>query len=62
MFEVDPVVTGSLPTKPTQTGFYALIRENILTESGNLNLFVKLVHTAYFNRIVLVCTLQLPRL
>ena len=53
MFEVDSVVTGSLPTKPTQTGFYALIRENILTESGNLNLFVKLVHTAYFNRIVL---------
>ena len=56
MFEVDPVVTGSLPTKPTQTGFYALIRENILTESGNLNLFVKLLHTAHSKRIVFVCT------
>jgi hypothetical protein len=47
MFEVDAAVTGSLPTKPTQTGFYALIRENILTESGNLNLFVKLMQYAY---------------
>ncbi|XP_046446919.1 protein cereblon-like [Daphnia pulex] len=33
MFEVNSAVKGSLPTQPTKTGFYALIRDYILTES-----------------------------
>ena len=37
MFEIDSAVKGSLPSKPSATGFYALIRDHILTESGNGN-------------------------
>ena len=61
MFEVNSAVKGSLPTKPTQTGFYALIRDYILTESGDQhlsgNLFIQLI----LIELCFVCPLQLPR-
>lgn len=34
MFEVDSSVKGALPKKPTESSFYALIRDHILTESS----------------------------
>lgn len=36
MFEAESSAKGSLPSKPSQAGFYALIRDAILTESGNI--------------------------
>jgi len=42
MFEVDSSVKSSLPAKPSSaTGFYALVRSSLLTESGFILFFFK---------------------
>ena len=46
MFEVDSSVKSSLPAKPSSaTGFYALVRSSLLTESGFiLFFFLNVIH------------------
>ena len=36
MFELDSLAQGTEPLQPSETGFYAIIRENLLTETGNI--------------------------
>ncbi len=36
MFELDSVAQGTEPLQPSEAGFYAIIRENLLTETGNI--------------------------
>ena len=57
MFELDTSVKGSLPGKPTETGFYALIRNQIITESGN-ELLKQHTHHAVPNQLSIVLVAQ----
>ncbi len=60
MFEIDSTVKGSLPSKPTESGFYALIRDHILTESGKFFPTSFIIITPYFYHVFLHCIYSCP--